>query len=442
MTVEVQYEIEERRATEATVRVTVEPEAFREELDAVYRRYAREVRIPGFRKGHVPRNVLDSRFGRDAFVAETQEELERRHLPEALVNLGLRPVSRPRLEVVSNAEEDPFVFKASFDVLPEVDLPAYREREVEVPPVSPVSEDNVNGALAEVQSQFATLEEKEGETVSEGDIVHVREGDHEWDTRADRDHPATEALIGARVGSDVEIDVESEDGERIQTTLSIVGLRQIERPEIDDELAKDAGFDSLDALKADIEEKLGEARRERHEERVASAVLDRVVSDTDIPLPASFIDELLNDEVERLEASLQEQGRDMSFAEYVAEQGTNEEESRRQLRTSIEKRLRRELVLRRIAAEEAIEIDDAELEELARADAESAGEDPLRFVARLKAQDRWDDYRTRKVNERVFALLRETAIVSDQTEPRIVDPTKDRPNQGRVIDPTKEGGGA
>ncbi|MGB2983403.1 MAG: trigger factor family protein, partial [Candidatus Bipolaricaulia bacterium] len=118
MTTQPQYEIEERGATEATVRVTVGPEAFREQLDAVYRRYAREARIPGFRKGHIPRNVLESRFGKEAFVAETQEDLERQHLPEALMTLKLRPVSRPRVEVVSFGESDPFVFTASFAVLP------------------------------------------------------------------------------------------------------------------------------------------------------------------------------------------------------------------------------------------------------------------------------------------------------------------------------------
>jgi len=438
------YEIEQRGATEATVRVTVEPEAFREELEAVFRRYAREVRIPGFRKGHIPRNVLESRFGRETFLEETREELERRHLPEALFDLGLRPVSRPRLDVVPASEADPFVFTASFSVLPEVELPSYRGRAVSVPPVPPVTDEDVARALEDVRSQFATLEEKQGETVSEGDIVHVREGKREWDARVDGEHPVLKGLVGARVGSDVEIDATTQDGERLQTTLHVLGLREVVLPEVDDELAKDAGLDSLDALKKDIEEKIGAARQERFEQIVEAAVLDQVVADADIPLPASFVEDLVNDEIEHIKASLEERGPRPTFEEYLEERGTPEEAFRGEVRDSVERRLRRELVVRRIAADAGIEIDEEELDRLAREDAEAAGEDPLRFVARLKAEDRWGDYRTSKTNGRVYALLRESAEVTTEepTPSRVIDPTKDGTREGLIIDPTKKGGGA
>jgi len=442
VTTQAHYEIEKREATEATVRVTVEPAAFQDELDAVYRRHAREIRIPGFRKGHVPRNVLESRFGRDSFIAETQEELERRHLPEALVDLDLRPVSRPQLEVASFAEAEPFVFTASFSVLPKVELPAYRGREVEVPAAPPTTNEDVEQALAEVQSQFATLAEKDGDVISDGDIVHVREGEREWDTRADGEHPAMKALVGVRVGDDVEIDIEKPDGGRLRTTLAVLGLREIVLPEIDDELAKDAGFESLDALKSDVEVKIGAAREGRYRELVETAALDKVVEDAAIPLPEPFLEDLEAEEIEGIEASLAEQGRPMSFGDYVAERGGTEDEARAQLRASIERRLRRELVLRQIATAEKIAVDDEALEEIAREEAKGIDEDPLRFVARLKAEDRWGDYRASKVNERVFAVLRETAVVSEPSESRIIDPTKDDGRQGLVIDPTKEGGGA
>ena len=112
MSNEPQYEIERREATEATVRVTLAPETFRDTLEGVYRRYAKEVRIPGFRKGHIPKNVLESRFGTELFIEEAKEDLQREHLPAALMKLDLRPVSRPRLEVADSEPSEPFVFTA------------------------------------------------------------------------------------------------------------------------------------------------------------------------------------------------------------------------------------------------------------------------------------------------------------------------------------------
>jgi len=92
-----EYTIADRAATEAKVRVTVPPEEVKARIESIYRRYAREVSIPGFRRGHVPRHLLDSRFGRDMFLSEARGELEREHLPAALSELALRPVSTPSL---------------------------------------------------------------------------------------------------------------------------------------------------------------------------------------------------------------------------------------------------------------------------------------------------------------------------------------------------------
>jgi len=441
-----QYEIEKREATEATVRVTIPPEAFRERLDGVYRRYAREVRVPGFRKGHIPRNVLDSRLGRELFIEETKEDLEREHLPEALVELDLRPVSRPRVEIASFEEATPFVFTASFSILPEVELPEIRGREVSVPEPPPVSDDDIQGALLEVQSHLATLGEKEGDVVGDGDFVHVREGEKEWDVRADGTDEVTKGLIGASIGDEVAINVAVAEGKRLQTKLEVVSLRQVILPEIDDEMAKDAGFDSLDALRSDIEAKIEGARSKRHEQLIESAVLDQIIESAAIDLPNSFVEELVGEELEGVQESFQQPSSTRTYEEYLEAQGATEEEFLAEIRKSVERRLRRELVVRRIAAVEEIGIEDAELEELARVDAEAGGEDALRFVGRLKADDRWDDYRASKVNERVLALLRETAVVSAAedrtTQGRVIDPTQEGTRQGLIIDPTKERGGA
>jgi len=417
MTNNTQYEIATRDDTAATVRVAIPQQDVLQEIESVYAQYSNELNVPGFRKGRVPKSVLETRFGRDVFVLEAKDELERKHLPAALERLDLHPVSVPKVQEVSFDPEGGFVFQASFAVLPDVKLPPYRGLEVAVPPKRDVSEEDVTQALAEIQSQFGTLGEREGDTVSEGDIVRVREKGEEWDTRAEKENPVTSALVGRRVGDSVDIDVSLEDDDKhMKATVTVVGLRQVVLPAIDDELAKDAGFDTLAALRDDVRRRMVEARDERHRRAIETLLLDTLVEKTPLPLPDPFVVELVDEEVERVRSALERPGSSLSFARYLEQRATTEEDLRKEIRGSVERRLRRELVLGNVAEAEGVAISDAELEDMAKADAQGAGEDGLRFVARLKAEERWDDYRSAKVTERLLGILRESAIITEKEE--------------------------
>jgi trigger factor len=334
----------------------------------------------------------------------------------ALVELDLRPVTSPELDVVSFGESEPFVFSATFSTLPRVTLPESSGLEITVPPNRPVSESDVEAALEEVQAQFGVLGEAEGDSVSDGDLVRVKEGEQEWDTRALSDNPITKHLVGAAVGSTVDIDTEVEEGKPLKTQLEIVGLRQMILPEINDELAVDAGYDNLEALKSDIREKLAERRSDAYEQRVHAALLEALLEKTEIPLPEPFVDELVDEEVERLRKSMDRPESRHTFSEYLEEAERTEEDLRGEIRTSMEGRVRRELVLKQLAEDLEIAIDDEELGRLAEQDAKTYDQDPVRFTASLKAEDRWEEYRRDKINERIFATLTETAKITEKEE--------------------------
>jgi trigger factor len=416
MSTKADYQITDRQEIEATIQVTVPVEGVSQQIEAVYRDYAQEVRIPGFRKGHVPRTFLDSRFGRDVFLQETQDELQRKHLPIALTELDLRPVSTPELEVVGFGETDPFVFKATFATLPQIKLPDHKGLSVVVPALRPVAEEDVQQALDDMQQQFGVLGELEGEHVSDGDLVRVKEGENEWDTRALGDNPITQHLVGAAVGSTVRIDANLPDGKPLKTTLEIVGLRQIILPEIDDDLAKDAGYDDLEALKTDIKIRIAKRREDLHQQWVNAALLKALLEKTAFPLPDVFVTELVDEELVRLRESFERPESNRTFAEYLEQREQTEDGLKVELHESIEARIRRELVLQQLSMDLGIAIDDSELKRLVEQDAVEYDEEPVRFAARLKAEDRWDDYRVAKTNERVFACLAETATISEKEE--------------------------
>jgi len=214
----------------------------------------------------------------------------------------------------------------------------------------------------------------------------------------------------------VEIDAELAEGKPLRTTLTVVGLQRIVLPEIDDELAKDAGFADLAALAADIRAKLGEQRTEHHRRLTNTVLLDALVEKTEIPLPEPFLDELVDEELERVKSSFDAPDSTSTFSEYLERRGLDEVSFAGEIRDSISHRVRRELVLRQLGRDLEIEIDDEELTSLAKAEAEERGEEPLRFVARLKANDRWGDYRASRVNERVFRVLRDAATIREEEE--------------------------
>jgi trigger factor len=306
------------------------------------------------------------------------------------------------------------VFQVSFAVLPKVELPTYSGLEVTLARLREVAAADVDQALTEIQRQFGVLAERDGDTVSEGDIVRVREKTEEWDTRAEKDNPVTGALVGHKVGEAVEIDVPHEEGKRLRTTLQVLGLRQVVLPSLDDELAKDAGFESLSALRDDVRQRLEASREGQHRRAVETALMDALVGKTSLPLPEPFVLELVDEEVDRIRQAFERPGSSLSFDRYLEERSTTEVQLREELRSSVERRLRRELVLGRLAETENISIADPELEDVARADAAAEGEDGVRFIAQLKAEERWEDYRSAKVTERLLGILRGSAVIKEE----------------------------
>ena len=410
------YKIKERSATEITLRITIDETVVQKALEAVYQQYRTQVRIPGFRKGHVPRNLLDSRFGQDRFWEETQEALQKEHLANALSELDLRPVTRPRTETITFGEGESFVFEVHFSVLPEIELPDYRRLELFVAPPQAAADGEVTAALEEIRHRLATLVPKEGNHVSEGDIVEVEDGEKKGNVPATVEHPLGRALIGRQIGDTATIHLDDAKGQPSQFVLSILGLKQIRLPKIDDELAKDAGFESLDALKIDLTRQLNDTHHAQREHAIKDALLDRLVEKVEIPIPDTVLNELVAFEIERMKENLQRLRPPLPFDEYLSQQGKTEENIRADVRAAIAQNLRRDLLVQKLAKAENISVLDSEIEKIAAKEAQEKGEDALRFIARLKAEDRFQDYRNEIIRERTLDLLYETAQIIEEAK--------------------------
>jgi len=144
------------------------------------------------------------------------------------------------------------------------------------------------------------------------------------------------------------------------------------------------------------------------------ALLDRLLEKVEIPLPTALVEEIAGEELEGLKKNLADSRSPVSFEEYLKRREKSEDEMRSDYRELVTRRLRRELLLQKIAEKEGIKIDDEELERIATVEAEEAGEPPMRFIARLKAEERWEDHRTEKTTARVLDLLHSTARLTEE----------------------------
>jgi len=154
------------------INVVVEPDELRPAIDRTARRLSREVRVPGFRKGKVPRQVIEARIGREALLAEA---IEHEAVPEfyakAIDELGVQPLSRARVEPPDYTDGQPLEFSATFDVKPELDLPPYRGIEVERPALE-VTDEHVDAQLERLRERTAQLEVI-GRPLTKGDFAQI-----------------------------------------------------------------------------------------------------------------------------------------------------------------------------------------------------------------------------------------------------------------------------
>ncbi len=424
------YKTTNRTPTHATIRIDVPSSEARTVLDAVYAEYSRELHIPGFRRGKAPRSVLNTRFGEETFLVEARQRMRETHLPEALIKLDLRPVTRPEVTEQDEASAGGFSFEASFSILPEVELPDLSTIEADRSDPAPVADEDVSAALDEVQQRFATLSPKEDPMVAIGDVVQVADASGEtWSFRTSDADPMLADVIGKKAGdtfslSTPEVPAGETHPEPLELTISEV--RSVILPEIDDELAKDAGYESLDAMRTKFREQMTAARADAAKARTRANLLEATVARIDLELPPPFVDELVEEEQEQLIERLQASRPGVTLEDILSEQDETASGLRERIEAGVKGRIRRELVVHALIDHFHVDISDEDLTAVAEQDAERRGENPIRFVARLKAEDHWESYRSSLAQEQALDRLAELATLREAA-PGDASATQDAP---------------
>jgi trigger factor len=400
---------------------------------------AQTAKIPGFRKGKVPRQVLVQKVGRERIMTEAIESHIGGWFWNAAARSRVRPIAQPEYEFeLPTADDEDWQFTATFPVPAKPVLPDWKT--LEVGAFEPdVPEELVAQELDELRSTVAELVPVEGRPVGPDDTVVADLVSEGGETRRDyvvelgRGSVVDEVeagILGLAAGESKEIRFELSDESTQTVTVTVKEIKEKVLPELDDELARSASeFETLAELRADIEERLREQIADEAEAQFRADVVDALVSaskvDTSGPLVEARTRELLRGLARQVEA------RGVAFETYLAMTGQQPEELVARLRDEAAGSVARELVLDAVADELGLQVSDEEVEALVREQAEELDDDADETLLRLRESGRFetlrDDVRLRNALDRVAAEVKRIPRELADAREAIWTPDKEKP---------------
>jgi trigger factor len=416
------------------LRVEAAEDAFTPSLDAAYRRFAQEIRVPGFRKGKVPRQLIDARVGPGAVREEALRDALPRLYREALEAEKIEPIASPDINVVSFDEGAGIVFEATIDVRPEISLPDLSSINVESPPAE-VTDEDVDQQLERLRERFAELEAV-GREARRGDFVLIDLKGHRHDQPVEgasapdflyelgsRSGPPKldDELEGARPGAILKFNATPSEGEmageEISFTVLVKEVKAKKLPELDDDFAKTVGeFDTLDALKADLRERLAEIKKSLVEEQTRTNALEALVDASDLEAPDRLVEDEFKHRLHHLEEDLQRAGLDV--AEYSRRSQTTELEVRSEIRAQATRAVKAELLLEEIARSQQVEVTEEDLGREVALLAARTGTDAKKLAEELVSSGRLPavaaDIMRRKALDHVVKTVNVVGRVADE----------------------------
>ena len=429
-------------STEVTLNVSMDAEDEEPFLNRSYRRLASRVRIPGFRPGKAPRSIVESHLGRETLLQEALEFMIPESLDQILREHEIRAFAEPQLEVL---DLEPVSFKAVVPLEPEVDLGEFRSIRLTPAPVE-IGEEDVNRVLESLQFESAPWEPAE-RPVAFGDLVTINvkgtiAGEDAIDDEGvdyvpqlDNNLPLpgfSVYLEGMSEGQEKQFTLavpeeypqESYAGKDCRFQVEVVAIKEKRLAELDDEFAKGVldGFESMEALSEHVRERLTEEGKANAQRDLERSIMEEVKKQATINASELIYQREMDSIREDHERSLRNQRLDMDT--YLRFVGQTEEEWQEHLRPQAEDRLATVLVMRKLAEQEELEVEDDEIDaEIDRLMENSAEETAESFRRVLGSEDSRESIRSSLMNRKILARLVEIASSEDDADEDVVEPS-------------------
>jgi len=421
--------VEALEGNKVKVSVSIDESEFEKDIDAAFKRIAKEVNLPGFRRGKAPRKLLEARLGAGVAREEAMREALPRYYADAVTQHEVDVIAAPELEVTGGQESGPVEFEAVVEVRPVVTVAGYDGIKVTMPSPEPTDEE-IQGQIDRMRGLDATVEAvdrpaEEGDTVVI-DIVGTLDGE-EQDGLTTDDYSyevgsgiitaeVDEQLTGAEAGDELSFDAThpDEDEERqLHFDITVKEVRAKVLPELTDEWASEnSDFDTVEELEADLRQRMVDVRKAQGAHELQEKVGQALAALVDIELPEALVSNELNNRLQDLAMRLQAQG--LQLQQYLMMTGRSQEQLVDELREAAETSSRVDLGLRAVAAAEGIECSDDELDEEIASVAERVGEKPEKVRSQLERNDQIPAVRSDITKRKALEWLLEHVEIVDE----------------------------
>ncbi|MGK9043507.1 trigger factor [Mammaliicoccus vitulinus] len=374
---------EKKEGNQGLLTVTVPTEEVNKGLDKAFKKVVKEINVPGFRKGKMPRPLFEQRFGVESLYQDALDFI----LPEAYGNAveeaEINPVDRPEIDVTQMEKGKELIFEATVTVEPEVELGDYKGLTIEKQDRE-VTDEEFDKALEDAVSRQAELTVKDGE-IAEGDVVNIN-FDGYVDGEAFEGGQAEgydleigsgsfipgfeEQLIGLKANDSKDVVVtfpeeyhaEELAGKEATFKCEINDVKSKEIPELDDELAQelDESIKTVDEYKEKLRKDLEDAKVNQAEATEKEEAITKASDNAKVEIPEAMINTELDRMMQEFEQRISQQGLNLEL--YYQFSGQSEEELKAQMKEDAEKRVKTNLTLKAIADAENIEVSDSDVE--------------------------------------------------------------------------------
>ncbi len=385
-------QVEKLEKNMAKLTIEVAPEELEKAIEGAYQKNKSKISVPGFRKGKVPRQMIERMYGKEVFYEDAVNALIPEAYEKAVDECEEEIVSSPKIEVAQVEAGKPFIFTAEVALKPEVKLGKYKGVKVEKADTE-VTDEEVDKEIDKERESNARNIDVTDRAVKDGDIVTLDfEGFVDgtaFEGGKGENYPLTigsgtfipgfeEQLVGAEIGKETEVNVtfpEDYQAEDLKEKAAVFKctvkeIKEKELPALDDEFASEVSeFETLAEYKADIRGRLEERKAKAAREAKEAAVIEEIIKDSDMEIPEAMIETQQRQMIDEFAQRIQMQG--LTLEQYFQFTGASYDQMIEQVKPQAEKRIQSRLVLEAVAAAEKIEATEEDYEEELKSMAEA-----------------------------------------------------------------------
>jgi trigger factor len=421
----VKVEIMTQKENEIKLKIEMDKLKVNSSLDKIYNDTSYQIKIPGFRKGRIPKNILNLHLGKEYFYDKTAEKLIPECYLEAINKNNIQPINQPEIKVTQMEEDKPLIFEATVQVKPEVKLGSFDKITIQKEDVK-VNVTDVNNEIRRIQENLAKLKVVKDRKAKKGDLLVINsegyiEGKGIEGSKVEKQiiqlgknipPEFNNELIGCSAGEEKEIkilipkDVKDEKiaGKEITYKVKVVEVKEKELPELNEDFLKTVGnYKTLDDFKKDIKDKLKKQVEMINKNNYERKLLEKVTEVCEVKVPKVLIER----EVEYMMKSLEDdlKSKDLSLQDYYKSIKTDEEKVKKEYEIVAEKRVKQELVLDKINQEENIKVTEKEIKDKIKTIAKEMKQDALKVEATFKKNNNLDGIKESIKREKIVNFL-------------------------------------